>query len=169
MTETQRETLAAAVGRILPSEDGPGAREAGVQVYQDRALDHPFFQGMQSWFAMNLDGLAERARTAYGCELAACDPQQQDALLRQMQEDPNPAVQHFFVTLVSLTVEGFLGDPIHGGNRDEVGWKAVGYAHSEPRTGFCVHGGTRDGARDGGAVGESTQVEKQERVERQEE
>lgn len=33
----------------------------------------------------------------------------------------------FFETLLANTVEGFFSDPIHGGNRDMIGWKLVGF------------------------------------------
>ena len=31
-----------------------------------------------------------------------------------------------------LTLEGFLGDPSYGGNKDQVGWALVGFDTSEP-------------------------------------
>ncbi|HEY1099925.1 MAG TPA: hypothetical protein VGF99_13405, partial [Myxococcota bacterium] len=34
----------------------------------------------------------------------------------------------FVRVVLALTLEGFLGDPRHGGNHDGVGWRFVGYA-----------------------------------------
>ena len=33
----------------------------------------------------------------------------------------------FFSLLWQNTQEGFFADPVHGGNRDKVGWKLVGF------------------------------------------
>ena len=42
--------------------------------------------------------------------------------------------------LTSLTLEGFLGDPIYGGNRDGVGWKMIGFTPQQPGP-RCPYGG----------------------------
>jgi hypothetical protein len=41
LTGEQQKTLAAAVERILPSDDGPGAAETGAAAYIERLLDMP--------------------------------------------------------------------------------------------------------------------------------
>ncbi len=47
MTGEQRRALAAAVERILPSEDGPGAVETGAVAYIERLLDTDLFRSWQ--------------------------------------------------------------------------------------------------------------------------
>jgi gluconate 2-dehydrogenase gamma chain len=135
---SRRRTLAAAATRILPSDGGPGAREAGAAEAVAMALEHPFLRLLRPFFESHLDGLAGRARELYGRDLADCDPEQQDALLREVAADPQPRSRMFFELLVSLTIEGFLGDPVHGGNRGEVGWRAIGLAPGGPRANACV-------------------------------
>ncbi|MCA9665857.1 MAG: gluconate 2-dehydrogenase subunit 3 family protein, partial [Myxococcales bacterium] len=39
----------------------------------------------------------------------------------------------FYRVVVSLMLEGFLCDPVYGGNRGEVGWKLVGHVPQLPR------------------------------------
>jgi gluconate 2-dehydrogenase gamma chain len=41
--------------------------------------------------------------------------------------------QSFFQNLMILTLEGFLGDPAYGGNKDHVGWKVVGFGTWVPK------------------------------------
>jgi Gluconate 2-dehydrogenase subunit 3 len=33
----------------------------------------------------------------------------------------------FFDLLLAYTIAGFFSDPVHGGNRDMVGWKLIGF------------------------------------------
>ena len=35
-----------------------------------------------------------------------------------------------------FTLEGFLGDPSYGGNKDYVGWKLVGFGTTPPGAGY---------------------------------
>ena len=40
-------------------------------------------------------------------------------------DTPEEAV---FRALHTLTLEGYLSDPVHGGNDGETGWKAIGFS-----------------------------------------
>jgi gluconate 2-dehydrogenase gamma chain len=58
--------------------------------------------------------------------------EQQDQILTDMAEDAatgfeGPSGQAFFTQLRNDTIEGMFSDPMHGGNRDLVGWKLIGY------------------------------------------
>jgi len=145
----------AAVARLIPADDaGPGAQEAGVAVFIDLQLagawgagDHlyrqtPFLagtpqQGYQlaftpaEMFRLGLAKLDEAARKVHGVAFADLAPQQQDALLAEAEQGkldfgalPSGA---FFAALLDATMEGFLSDPIYGGNRGKIGWKLVGF------------------------------------------
>lgn len=56
---------------------------------------------------------------------------EQEALLKEMEQGslllPDVPIQEFFSMLLDNTMEGFFSDPIHGGNRDKVGWRLVGF------------------------------------------
>ena len=58
-------------------------------------------------------------------------PPQQDAYLRALQDGKRDLggvpSDVFFEALLAATLEGFFGDPVHGGNRDMAGWKLVGF------------------------------------------
>jgi gluconate 2-dehydrogenase gamma chain len=54
----------------------------------------------------------------------------QDAVLADFEADRVPDFSHaseFFETLRDHTMEGVLGEPAYGGNRDMVGWRLVGF------------------------------------------
>jgi gluconate 2-dehydrogenase gamma chain len=140
---TRRRTLAAAVARILPAGDGPGAAETGVAGAVESALAAPFFRGIRGGFEQALDGLEARARALHGRAFSACAAAEQDALLRAIEEDPSPWTRFVFRSLVELSLEGFLGDPVHGGNRGFLGWEWIGLAPEDVRSGRCR--GEREG------------------------
>ena len=59
---------------------------------------------------------------------AAAKPEQQDEVLTIFKNSPETSGEaRWYEMLIVLTLEGFLGDPSYGGNRDEVGWKTVGF------------------------------------------
>ena len=137
-TQDLRATLAAACARILPSDEGPGAVEAGAVDHVEKNLDHHFFGALRPWMERGVEILGSRARELFDRDFAACSPEQQDEVLLQVQQDPNFATRTFFNTLIAWTLEGFLGDPSYGGNRGGLGWRVVGISPDDPRTGFCL-------------------------------
>ena len=123
-------TLEAACARILPSDDGPGAREAKVIRFLERQLDGPLLRlrpAMQQG-ALLIDKWAQKR---FGRGFAGLEAAQQDEILGQLARAEIP-VKSFpqaalFRALHSLTLEGYLADPSHGGNDGEAGWRAVGF------------------------------------------
>ncbi|WP_286787141.1 MULTISPECIES: gluconate 2-dehydrogenase subunit 3 family protein [unclassified Pseudomonas] len=146
----------AAVARLIPADDrGPGAIEAGVPEYIDRQMNTPYAQGAkwymqgpfqpdapsemgyqlklnpQQVFRLGIKAADDWSRQQHGKPFAELDTGIQDAVLRQFEAgeaefDPLPA-KTFFAALLQSTKEGFFCDPIHGGNKDMVGWKLVGF------------------------------------------
>ena len=135
-TEEQALLVAAAAGRIFPSDDtGPGAREAGVVIYIDRQLAGPYgrdryrytqapfedappelgYQGSATPRQIYTLGLRDLA----GFERLS--PAEQDAALQKIESSL------FFSLLRTHTIEGMFCDPMHGGNADLVGWQMIGF------------------------------------------
>jgi hypothetical protein len=125
LTAAEARTLEALAAQILPSDDGtPGAIEAGVVPFIDRALGHAFFRESAPVLRAGLSALDARARdrgTRRG--FAALDPESQRSEILEIEQTP------FFALARSLTVMGALSDPIHGGNRDGAGWSMLGIEH----------------------------------------
>jgi hypothetical protein len=85
-TRREAETIAAAAARIFPSDDlGPGASEAGVVYYVDRALagHDRDLQDLYRRGAALLDRLA-------GGAFAAAPPDAQDAVLAALEHGTEP-------------------------------------------------------------------------------
>ncbi len=132
----QAAEIDAIAARIIPTDDTPGAREAGVVYFIDRALT-TFASDDQKTYKGGLPELQARVRELFPAveRFSAATPEQQDEVLHSLDDHapvparpfrPRPAAQSFFETLRQHTITGFLVDPDAGGNRDGVGWKVIG-------------------------------------------
>ena len=167
----QRATIEAAMARIIPTDDMPGAREANCIEFVDRYLSGIGFiyakpdgsgfeelsgraadawtrriETMRARYVEGIRDLDARAREHGGTDFVALTPDQQDHILREIETgpadatgetsgDPSPALQQtstevdlaFLPLLIAHTRQGFYADPIYGGNKDQMGWKTIGF------------------------------------------
>lgn len=152
---SERDFVRAAIARLIPRDAlGPGALEAGVDVFIDAQLAGPFGQAagqyMQGPFHLGareqgyqlpftpaqlyrlciprVDG---HCRDKHGASFAQLSAQQQDQVLHDLQDGKIHLGEipstNFFGLLWQNTKEGFFADPIYGGNRDFAGWKLIGF------------------------------------------
>jgi gluconate 2-dehydrogenase gamma chain len=67
----------------------------------------------------------------HGKDFAGLSEAEQDDVLHGLEsgdvELPDVPAKVFFTMLWNNTVEGFLSDPMYGGNRNFAGWKLVGF------------------------------------------
>jgi gluconate 2-dehydrogenase gamma chain len=113
--------FAAIAARILPTTDTPGATEAGVIHFIDRAFGAEM--GEQLEFARaGLAKFNEALAADHGDRrLEDLDEDAQDAFLATQEETP------FFEIMRTMTIIGFFSMPKYGGNRDKVGWELIGF------------------------------------------
>lgn len=176
----QRATVEAAMARIIPSDDTPGAREARTVDFVDRYLsgighiyalpDGSGFERLEGRRAAAWQQRVDLARSKYvagiaeldrlcleqrGAQFVDLDEQAQDEMLRRIERagtpeaerawrdtpaiayggPAEPALQQtnaeadmdFFNLLLTHTRQGFLADPIYGGNKDQIGWQVIGF------------------------------------------
>jgi len=137
----QRATIEAAAARIIPADHDPGALEAGVIDYIEQTLATHDGDHAQSYFdgVRELDELARQQFAAE--EFSSLGPEQQDRILRLLEEKASP----FFSLLVRHTMEGFYGDPRHGGNKDRAGWTMLGFPGPSYPKGYSSPLGWYDG------------------------
>lgn len=114
--------VAAIANQIIPSDDGPGASEAGVIYFIDRALS-TFDAGKREAYQRGLQEVNELRRKMFpnSAGIAALAREQQIELIRAIE------TSEFFELLRTHTVLGFLGSPSYGGNRHQAGWKYIGF------------------------------------------
>lgn len=133
LTPEQWKLVEAISGRIIPSDDEPGAIEAGVVNFIDKALANED-KALAPVYAAGLGGVDAVAKKRFTKAFTELGPAEQDEILAALASGkadgwpkiPVPA-QDFFGAVRAHTVFGFLCDPSYGGNRDYVGWKVVGY------------------------------------------
>lgn len=126
------ETLSADEGRVLravaarffPTDDTPGADEAGVVYFMDRSLGS-FWSWMLEPVQGGLAAMQERTTAEYpgAGDFSELTTDQQDAVLDWLSREPGPA----FNLLGVLSRCGMFGSPALGGNRNKVGWELVGF------------------------------------------
>jgi gluconate 2-dehydrogenase gamma chain len=125
LTARELATVRAVVGRLIPTDDlGPGADEAGVHVFIDRALAAHYGADLPRYQAM----LAALDTAAEGDGFASLPPERQDELLTRFAAgDLADAPQGGFALVLEHTREGMFGDPVYGGNQNFAGWDLIGY------------------------------------------
>lgn len=113
--------LEAIAARIIPTDDTPGATEAGVIYFIDTVLGSSRREALAP-IREGLATLQTAARSAHQASaFRSLEPPQQDALLRAIESTP------FFNTMRYLTIAGMFSTPEYGGNRDGVGWRLIGF------------------------------------------
>jgi gluconate 2-dehydrogenase gamma chain len=128
---------------IIPSDSTPGAREAGVVYFIDRALV-TFAVDDQKTYREGLPEIQKRLQHLFPAAslFSAATLEQQEAVLESLDESgaknpprrpranfmPGSAAQPLFEVIRAHTLAGFLIDPEadRKGNRNGVGWTVIG-------------------------------------------
>jgi gluconate 2-dehydrogenase gamma chain len=117
----------AITSQIIPSSsdssgDGPGAHEAGIIFFIDRALS-TFDADLRDAYRTGMAEVQKKRQELFpsSTSVAALTSDQQIQLIKAIE------TTEFFELLRTHTMYGFLGNPSYGGNRDRVGWKLIGF------------------------------------------
>ena len=114
--------FAAIAARIIPTTDTPGATEAGVIHFIDKA----FAAEMSGQLDFARAGLAELnealgSEHANAARLDDLGEDEQDAFLQTRE------TTEFFNLIWAMTIFGFFSMEKYGGNKDQVGWELIGF------------------------------------------
>jgi hypothetical protein len=134
LSVTDAADVEALTSQIIPSDETPGAREAGVTFFIDTVLGSILAHWRPSFEA----GLKEfqqacRTRNPGADSFASLAAARQIEFLRTID------TTRFFDQARLLTLCGMLSMPKYGGNRDGAGWKLLGFEDQhvfEPPFGF---------------------------------
>ena len=121
-TATEIEALAA---EIIPADETPGAKEAGVIYFIDRALSG--FESEKRRIYKSGLAVAQEIRKLLFPEstsIATLTEEQRHKLVESIE------TTEFFQTLREHTAMSFFGNPEYGGNKNKVGWKLIGFEDS---------------------------------------
>ncbi|MFZ7089396.1 gluconate 2-dehydrogenase subunit 3 family protein [Curtobacterium sp. RRHDQ10] len=149
-TDAEAITVEAVGERIIPADgDEPGATDAGVVYYIDRAVAG-FSTRLQRPYRLGLRELDRWCVDTHGAPFRNLDTLTQDAVVAEFLGDPvEPSLEgpvtepngrqvaeggrdtlllrRLFAILREHVIEGYFCDPAYGGNRGTVGWKLVGF------------------------------------------
>ena len=111
----------AIAARIIPTDETPGATEAGVIYFFDNVLG----DGREEELAQLRDGLrlfqTAAALTFGSAYFHRLEVEQQDQLLTEIENT------EFFSTMRYLTIAGMFSLPEYGGNRENIGYQLIGF------------------------------------------
>lgn len=126
LTPADAAEIEALTAQIIPSEPAsPGAREAGVVYFIDRALT-TFEADKRGAYRDGLEQVRQTRTRLFpeSQSVGSLTPAQQMELLHAIEKS------EFFDLLRTHTLWGFLGSPAYGGNRGNVGWTHIGFDDS---------------------------------------
>jgi gluconate 2-dehydrogenase gamma chain len=122
LTPVEAVEVEAIANLIVPGGATPGARDARVIYFIDRALgtfwasELPAFRkGFQEFQA------SYASHSSSPAPFSAAGPARQVAWLHDVDGTP------FFATVRRLTLLGLIASPKYGGNYDKLGWKILGF------------------------------------------
>jgi gluconate 2-dehydrogenase gamma chain len=122
LTATEAADVEAIAAQIIPSDGTPGAREAGVVHFIDRALSS-FYARLAGDFRSQLAEFQAACLAANpdAPAFAELSSERQIAFLRTVDQTP------FFGRVQLLTLLGMFSMPAYGGNAGGTGWKLLGF------------------------------------------
>ena len=155
LNQTEHAFVVAAVDTMIPADElSPSGSQCGCDIYIDRQLasawgggakmyrSGPFLKGKpEQGYQLSLTpaefitaGIAAAnvwSRKTYNKDFDRLDPEKRVEALKAIQEGKadfgNFSSRAFFARLLTLTMEGFFGDPAYGGNRNMASWKMLGF------------------------------------------
>jgi gluconate 2-dehydrogenase gamma chain len=122
LTPEQATEIESVAAQIIPTDDSPGAREARVIYFIDRALT-TFDKEQQPVYIKGLKELQAKQKKMFknSAKFSDLNSEQQIKVLKAFEKN------RFFDVVRAHTIMGFLSDPSQGGNYDKVGWKLIGF------------------------------------------
>ncbi len=155
-TPHEAATVEAFVDRFIPPDpETPGGKESGCAVFIDRQLagpyghfegyymSGPFQEGTKQQGPQSPVTPAQHYRKALAALDAACRDKypgkpfvnltddQKDEIIKGLEDGTlkleGTSSQDFFKLILTDTQNGFLADPIYGGNKDMASWRMIGF------------------------------------------
>jgi len=155
-TQAEFDAVAVMAERFIPADElSISGKDAGCATFIDRQLSGEYGkgatlyrmgrfvkgtpeQGTQSAltpaerYRQGLAAIDAYCQAHFGKPFVGLNGEQQDALLSSMEKGTvdlgsGVEVQPLFEQILQNVREGFLSDPLYGGNKDMVSWKMIGF------------------------------------------
>ena len=139
----QARALEAIIDQIIPPDDFPGGKDAGVLYFIDNALTG--WSSEDRWdYVAGLEGVDESSQIMFGNRFSDLNSDQQINVLEALErgeargeiwrrfqvsegQEGESSSQRFFSLVVRQTMQGYYADPKYGGNKDGKSWNMIGY------------------------------------------
>lgn len=118
----QAAEIEAIAAQMIPTDDTPGAREARVVHFIDRALT-TFDKDKQDAYKKGFAEMQAKLKELFpaATRFSAATSEQQVAVLQALEQG------EFFGTVRFHSIMGFTSDPSRGGNYNKAGWQVMGF------------------------------------------
>lgn len=117
--------------QIIPKDSSPGATDAGVIYYIDRQLSGVFYYDQET-YRNGIRNIQAYCIKKYGKTFESLVPDEQIKTMKMMESNqlnetewPQGKPSGFFNLVLSHTMQGFYGSPIHGGNKDYMSFEML--------------------------------------------
>jgi gluconate 2-dehydrogenase gamma chain len=117
--------------QIIPKDQFPGATDAGVINYIDRQLSGVFHYDQET-YRTGIKNLQAYCGKKNGKKFEILQPEEQIHIMKLMESNQIPEADwapgrpsDFFELLLSHTMQGFYGSPIHGGNKNYMSFEML--------------------------------------------
>jgi hypothetical protein len=116
--------IEAAAAQIVPTDSTPGAREARVVYFIDKAISTWAKDQKEAVLSAAKELRSRVAKAQRGAKsFASLTPEKQIAVLTAMEKEK----PQFFNPLRYGTIAGMLANPEWGGNYQKIGWRWIGF------------------------------------------
>jgi gluconate 2-dehydrogenase gamma chain len=113
--------FAAIAARIIPTTDTPGATEAGVIHFFDKAFVDAMSENLDTARTGLANFNASLAKSGHAGRFDELGEDAQDDFLRTQEQGD------FFAMAREMTIYGFFAMSSYGGNKDQIGWDLIGF------------------------------------------
>ncbi len=116
--------------QIIPTDDWPGGRDAGVTHFIDQQLMGPYFR-YQETYRKGLLAIGETCLSKFQKQFEELPWEDQTRFLKTMEAGKMEGNwekgfdRQFFGLIRSHSLQGFYGSPRHGGNKNNVSYKML--------------------------------------------
>lgn len=121
LSDNEARDFAAIAARIIPTTDTPGATEAGVIHFFDKAFADAMSSNLDAARVGLANFNASLAKSGQAGRFDELDEDAQDDFLRTQEQGD------FFAMAREMTIYGFFAMSSYGGNKGHIGWKLIGF------------------------------------------
>jgi gluconate 2-dehydrogenase gamma chain len=132
LTDDEALLVGAVAEQIIPTDQDPGAKDAGAVYFIDLQLVGPY-KRFQEKYRTGLLSLQQTSQKMFGKPFEALAWDDQTKLLESLEAGKapkelwqDPSAAEFFGLVRDHTMQGFYGSPRHGGNKNYCSYRMLG-------------------------------------------